>query len=146
MLPRCKYEIFSFVNWPHDQKVTWLLSWGPLIAGYNSFKLGSHRHCRNPDIRFYICLVTTPSKGHVTWWMLSSALNHEPLSFGVSLSYCKEDVIFPIPVPIPIPISMFANYQIQPEPSAFESFSFCKSIQNKDQISIFKFIFHWPYI
>ena len=35
---------------------------------------------------------------------------------------------------------------IQPKPCAFESCSFCKSIQNKDQILISKFIFCWPYI
>lgn len=51
--------------------------------------------------------------------MLSSTLSHHPFSFGQCLQIIK----------------------IQPELCAFESCSFCKSIQNKDQILIVSFFF-----
>ena len=83
-----------------------------VFESYHPAKFAGNRYCGSPDIRFYICYVTTSSKGHVTCWMLYPVLS-TTLSILVvlSMSYGKEDVIFPVPIPIPIPISMFAYYQ-----------------------------------
>ena len=85
---------------------------------------------------FYICHVTKWLKGHVTCWMLSPTFCH-----------LKEDVIIPISIPILIPISMFANYQYSASTMCiWFLLLFFKSLQNKDQISIFKFIIRLPNI
>ena len=63
---------FWFVTWPRHQKVTWLSGWGLSTVSYHSAKFGGHRYCGRADIRFYICHVTTWSKGHLTRYVGSS--------------------------------------------------------------------------
>ena len=72
-------EVFLFVTWPHNKKVMSLWKWGSLTVSYFSANFGDHRYCRRADIRLYICHVTTWSKGHLTWWMLSVKKYHHPL-------------------------------------------------------------------
>ena len=67
-----KCKVFEFFTWPPNQKVTWLWRWHPSIASYCSAKFDGHRYCGRPDIRIYICHVTTGSKGHLTRYVGSS--------------------------------------------------------------------------
>ena len=45
--------------------------WVP-TASYYSAKFGGHRYCGSADIGFYICQLTTSSKGHLTRYVGSS--------------------------------------------------------------------------
>ena len=67
------------MTWLRNQNTMWLWRWGSPTVSYYSTNFGSHRYCWRADKRLCICLVTTWSKGHVTWWMLSPTLCHHPL-------------------------------------------------------------------
>ena len=53
-------------------------------------------------LRFFICHVTTWSKGHVTWWVGFPIASHHHSKFVGSRSLVNRDVILPILSPIPM--------------------------------------------
>ena len=46
-------QVFTFVMWPHNQKVKWHWRWGSSIASYYSGNCGGHRYCGRADIRIF---------------------------------------------------------------------------------------------
>ena len=121
ILRKCRYKFFEFVTWPRDQKVTWLALWGLLTVSYHSAKFNGYRYCESADISFLNLW-----RDHV-----------------IKRSRDFEDWV-PQPQVTTLP-SLVAIGIAAGQICLFMCFSF-KSIQNKDQISMFKFIFRWPYI
>ena len=126
--------------------VTWLWTWVAPTASYHSAKFGGHRYCRSSDVRFYFCQVTTPLKRHVTWRMLYPVLSYHHVNFVGSRPCGKEDVTFHFQFQYQYQFQCLQITNIQPKTCVSESYSFCKLIQKKDQISICKLMFRWPYI
>ena len=55
---------------------------GSLVLNHELAKCKIHGPCERGDIMFFICHVTTISKSHVTLWVRSSHLSHQPANLG----------------------------------------------------------------
>ena len=80
-------------------------------GSHHPAKFWVHKPCESGDITFFICQVTTISKGHVALWVGSShpkSTPPTPLSMrSIGLTEQKIMVfIISVPISIPIPIPM----------------------------------------
>ena len=107
--------------------------WFPIVS-YHSGNFDGQRYCGRADIKFYICHMTTWSKGPITWWMLSPTLCHHPLYGRCNISNPNANFNF---IVYKSPTFSLNHVHLSPTPSVNP----CK-IKTRFQVSSLYFVDH----